>query len=214
MIRVKKSREIPPSLLSTAGYDGRDVVSQLDKDQKKKCYLCERVRDTDYEVEHRKSQSKNPDDRQNWQNLFLVCGYCNRRKSHLFDDIADPGATNVEVLISQRIDFANKKALYGSVGQSDYSIERSIALLDRLFNGKNGMREYREEKFFEYFIGEMNRFLRVVNDYLFDPTPEHEFIVEECLGIDQEFLGFKYWVVMDNPLLAERSSGCCVWNRV
>lgn len=55
MIRVKKSHNAPSSLNTTSRYDGEDVKQQLLADQNDKCYLCERKRDTDFEIEHHKT---------------------------------------------------------------------------------------------------------------------------------------------------------------
>ena len=76
MIKVKKSDEAPKSLSTTKAYDGEDVKEQLFKDQNEKCYLCERILTTDFEIEHLHSQHNFPDEVQDWNNLFLSCNYC------------------------------------------------------------------------------------------------------------------------------------------
>ena len=112
MIKVYKDSHIPSSLTTTSAYDGEDVKRQLLADQYDKCYICERNRDTDFEIEHHKSQTNYPNLIQDWNNLFMGCGYCNRKKSSCFDNILNPKECNIEDEIEQRIDFINKKALF------------------------------------------------------------------------------------------------------
>lgn len=59
MIRVHKSDTVPESLSRTKAYDGEDVKIQLYADQLDKCYICERVRDTDTHIEHCVSRNAN-----------------------------------------------------------------------------------------------------------------------------------------------------------
>lgn len=56
MIRVQKCEQAPKSLKSTRAYDGEDVKQQLLTDQHAKCYLCERILSTDFQIEHLRSQ--------------------------------------------------------------------------------------------------------------------------------------------------------------
>lgn len=212
MIRVFKSDIVPSSLTNTNRYDGDDVQRQLDQDQHQKCYLCERKLVTDYEEEHKHSQTNCIEKKTDWNNLFLACGYCNRRKSSKFDNIVSPSLINVEDIISQRIDYSNKRVLFYSQ-EHNLSISETIRLLNRLFNGKDGLRIYKEEKFFEYFISKMNSFNKSIDDYLEKPTDYNESVIQELLDINQEFLGFKYWIIMDNPILKNKFSKYCVWNK-
>ncbi len=63
MIRVTKSVDSPPSLLvaGNTNHNHPDVIEQLIYDHKGKCYVCERICITDYEIEHLQS-TKNHDD--------------------------------------------------------------------------------------------------------------------------------------------------------
>ena len=112
MIRERKSENVPSSLLTTSQYDGEDVKAQLLEDLHEKCYICERKLGTDYEIEHFKSINNYPGLRQEWTNLFMACGYCNKKKSSSFDDNLYPLDTNIEDEIEQRIDFSRNKASF------------------------------------------------------------------------------------------------------
>lgn len=80
MIRIRKS-SIVPTELSTKGYGANSVQAAILVDQDDKCYLCERKRSTDFQVEHLQSRENCPKKENCWDNLFIACGYCNQKKS-------------------------------------------------------------------------------------------------------------------------------------
>lgn len=212
MIRISKSQIVPESLTETQTYDGEDVQERLLHDQYRKCYLCERTRTTDFEIEHHKSKKNFPESQQDWENLFLVCGYCNKRKASLFDNIVNPTVCNVEEEITQRIDFNRKMALFSAI-VTEESHQKTAELLNRLFNGKKGLRKIKEELFFEYTLSVINRFQKILNNYLMNPTTDNEQKVKDELQIDKEFLGFKYWIIRDNKFLYQIFHKDIIWNK-
>lgn len=58
----------------------------------------------------------------------------------------------------------------------------------------------------------MNRFLEKVNTFLMEPTSANRALVAAELSIEQEMLGFKYWVIRDNHLETEFKDEI-VWNK-
>lgn len=212
MIKEKKNANVPTSLLRTQQYDGEDVKKQLQGDQHEKCYICERKLTTDFEIEHRKSQNNYPELAQEWTNLFIACGYCNRKKSDSFDDNVDPLTTNVEEEISQRINFKLNKALFATT-IADVQHDNTVRMLNLFYNGKSGkLRKLKEENFFNYAKQKVIGFMRIVNDYLVNPTEHNRDIVAEELGIDKELLGFKYWIIRDYNL-SEDFKNNIIWNK-
>lgn len=213
MIRVRKSAVPPKSLTSTSSYDGEDVKGQLLEDQYGKCYLCERSCCTDFQIEHNKSQEQYPELRQDWNNLFMGCSYCNGKKSDTFDNTLNPTTSNIEDEIIQHIDFTNKKAVFNS-DFNDASHNETIKLLSRIHNGTRSIRKVKEERFFEYVLSVVNEFLSRVREYQNNPTEDTERAVREGLSINQEMLGFKYWIIKDNPQLYAVFSKDIVWNKL
>ncbi|MDM8250915.1 HNH endonuclease [Phocaeicola barnesiae] len=211
MIRERKIGIIPSSLLTTSQYDGEDVKVQLLEDQHEKCYICERKLGTDFEIEHFKSKNNYPELRQEWTNLFLACGYCNKKKSSSFDDNLYPLDTNIENEIEQRIDFSRNKASF-TTSVDDDPHQNTVSMLHVFYNGKQKMRVIKEERFFDEAKQKMNRFLEKVNTFLMEPTPANRALVAAELSIEQEMLGFKYWVIRDNHLEAEFKNEI-VWNK-
>ena len=211
MIRERKIGIIPSSLLTTSQYDGEDVKVQLLEDQHEKCYICKRKLGTDFEIEHFKSKNNYPELRQEWTNLFLACGYCNKKKSSSFDDNLYPLDTNIENEIEQRIDFSRNKASF-TTAIDDAPHQNTVRMLHVFYNGKQKMRVIKEERFFDEAKQKMNRFLEKVNAFLMEPTPANRTLVAAELSIEQEMLGFKYWVIRDNHLEAEFKDEI-VWNK-
>ena len=211
MIWARTSENVPSSLLTTSQYDGEDVKAQFLEDLHEKCYICERKLGTDFEIEHFKSKNNYPELRQEWTNLFLACGYCNKKKSSSFDDNLYPLDTNIENEIEQRIDFSRNKASF-TTSVDDDPHQNTVRMLHVFYNGKQKMRVIKEERFFDEAKQKMNRFLEKVNTFLMDPTPANRALVAAELSIEQEMLGFKYWVIRDNHLEAEFKDEI-VWNK-
>ena len=210
MIQLQKTTTAPASLATKNKYDGEDVKALLAKDHYDKCYICERQLTTDFQVEHLHSQEHYPDEKYNWDNLFFACSYCNGRKSANFDGIVNPTKEAIEEKIVQTLNY--DKADFATDDTSE-AIQQTIVLLNRIFNGKNAIRKVREEKFFEEFLSKMNNFEKAINDYLSAPTPETKEVIRELLSIEQEFLGFKYWIIKNNPALFREFSNNIIWNK-
>ena len=212
MIQLQKTTTAPASLATKNKYDGEDVKALLAKDHYDKCYICERQLTTDFQVEHLHSQEHYPDEKYNWDNLFFACSYCNGKKSANFDGIVNPTKEAIEEKIVQKLNYRDNKADFIR-NDTSKAIEQTIILLKRIFNGKNAIRKVREEKFFEDFLSKMNNFEKAVNDYLSTPTPETKEVVRELLSTEQEFLGFKYWIIKNNPALFREFSNNIIWNK-
>ena len=212
MIQLQKTTTAPASLATKNKYDGEDVKALLAKDHYDKCYICERQLTTDFQVEHLHSQEHYPDEKYNWDNLFFACSYCNGRKSANFDGIVNPTKEAIEEKIVQKLNYRDNKADFIR-NDTSKAIEQTIILLKRIFNGKNAIRKVKEERFFEEFLSKMNNFEKAVNDYLSAPTSETKEVVRELLSIEQEFLGFKYWIIKNNPTLFREFSNNIIWNK-
>ena len=211
MIRVRKNPNAPLSLSTTQAYDGVDVLQQLEEDHHKKCYLCERKLSTEFQVEHHKSQAHH-NLKQDWNNLFWACGYCNGKKGNRFDNMLAPATVNIEDEIKHVMDFSQKQASFIPIVQTD-AHEETCKFLTMIHNGTKKLRQKREENFFKDVMGVVNEFYRLVSQYLSDPTEENQALVREKLQIDKECLGFKYWIVKSHPRLSETFANDIVWNK-
>lgn len=211
MIQLQKTTTAPASLATKNKYDGEDVKALLAKDHYDKCYICERQLTTDFQVEHLHSQEHYPDEKYNWDNLFFACSYCNGKKSANFDGIVNPTKEAIEEKIVQTLNY--DKADFATDDTSE-AIQQTIKLLNRIFNGKqSNLRDFNEKAFFRDFFTRMSFFEQAVYDYLSAPTPETKEVIRELLSIEQEFLGFKYWIIKNNPTLFEEFSNNIIWNK-
>ncbi|MDO4672266.1 MAG: HNH endonuclease [Porphyromonadaceae bacterium] len=213
MIRVKKSH--PEVFNEKVNPQSEMVNDTLLTDQHGKCYLCERVTTTDYEVEHRMARKDYEELKCEWSNLLLACSYCNRKKGNRYNDIINPLLINVEDKLKQEIDFGNKQMVFSIVGNnSSPELCATIRLLEELFNGNNGLRKIREERFFEYALRKLKEFQSVVVNYIKEPSDEHANEVRVLLDIKEEFLGLKYWIIKTNPMLEREFGEDIIWNKV
>ncbi len=214
MIREVKSPNTPSSLSAHKNYDGQDVLDQLFIDHHEKCYLCELKAKQHYHVEHLKSKENYSILKYEWSNLFLSDDYCNGKKSTNFDEILNPEENNIEDIIEQRIDSINRKAFFRS-SINTVPVQKTIELLDRLFNGTYApkLRRKREDEFFKEVERIINSFNRTLLNYLIDPNPQTEKAVRDELSIDKELLGFKYWIIKDHAELFQVFANDIIWNK-
>ena len=169
---------------------------------------------TDFQVEHLHSQEHFPEEKYDWHNLFLSCSYCNGKKSNLFDDILNPAQEPIESLITQELDYLNKKAVFKQVGTSaSTKVQQTLSLLERIFNGTHKMRKTKEERFFEDFLSKMNAFQKAINNFLMADNEETRLVLQEELTTDREFLGFKYWIIQNNSKLLSEFAQDIIWNK-
>lgn len=208
MIKIRKSHGAPQSLTTTKKYDGEDVKRQLLSDQDSKCYLCERLLGTDFEIEHFAGRESNLIN--DWNNLLLSCGYCNRKKSNNYNNLLNPLYNNIEEKIQQRLNISTKKVDFYSAESSE-EIESLKSLLGSIFNGVGKMRKEKEKIFYEDFVSKIDYFNELLLQYINDKTTENRDKVLGELGIDREFLGFKYWIIKDNKV--EEFYDDIVWNK-
>ncbi len=212
MIRVKKSMP-PPKRLLVAGCNDDAVVRQMDNDQNGKCYICESRMTTDFEVEHRHSVA-HQGGRDDWENIFLACSYCNDKKGARFDNILNPAECDAEVLIQHKYDTSSGRFVFSSAEEANGAVNATIELLELIFNGaKPGMLKIREEKFRKRFIYEYNGFLERLAQYVQSKDVEAERHVLADLESTSEYLGFKYHVIMSNSCLAAKFGNAVRWNK-
>jgi len=216
MIRVVKSIVAPLSLSAKGNteYNFQDVQMQLIVDQNSKCYVCERICVTDYEIEHLKSSINHPELKTNWNNLFFSCKYCNGKKLNFFDNILNPSLFNIEEIITFNHLASTRSVFFDSDELENPQVAETIRFLKRIFNGTGKMRVIKEERFYEYFLGRLNNFYSVLDTYLSEKTIENKNILIEELGIEQEFLAFKYHILKQRQDLFEEFMPYMVWNKV
>lgn len=214
MIRIFKSSIIPPSLIADncIKYNEQDVQSALVTDQHQKCYLCEQNTTKNFQIEHLKAKAIYPQFEYTWTNLFLSCAYCNGRKPNNFD-LIDPSSINVEDIIVQRLDLAARTAEITALTAGDKE-DFTVTLLDKIFNGKTGLRDIKGEILFKDLEREIVFFLKLLLEYEIAKTPENKQKIVDSILITKDFLAFKYWIIKDNPNLYNEFKDYLVWNKI
>lgn len=212
MIRVRKSEA--PAELAQSGYTCEAVKQALIQDGDQKCFICERQRDTDLQVEHLQSRTNHSEQENDWDNLYVACDYCNKRKSSYHDDMLHPDRCDVEELIDHRVDLMGEVAQFSSA-QETSDVQSTIRLLSKVYNGaktKGKPRRVLEQLFWDDFKKEYVYFLKVVNAYLVG-KPDAEVAVRELLDVKEEYLAFKYHIIKTNPVLLQTFQNDIVWNK-
>lgn len=212
MIRVRKSEA--PAELAQSGYTCEAVKLALIQDGNQKCFICERQRDTDLQVEHLQSRTNHSELENDWDNLYIACDYCNKRKSFYHDDMLHPDQCDVEELIDHRVDLMGEVAQFSSA-QETSDVQSTIRLLSKVYNGaktKGKPRRVLEQLFWDDFKKEYVYFLKVVNAYLAG-KPDAEVAVRELLDVKEEYLAFKYHIIKTNPVLLQTFQNDIVWNK-
>jgi len=213
MIRVFKSGNIPPSLLTKKAYDGEDVKQQLLDDQHEKCYICERKRDTDFVIEHLESQKNNDTLKYDWNNLLYACNYCNQKKSDKYDDILSPISENIEDKIKQELYFDGKIAVFTASNSSDNQQTKTAELLNSIFGNASKLKKIKEQRLFAQLLSAINDFNGKIKSYLEDPQADLANAIKAELSINAEFLGFKYWIIKSNNNLNSVFAQDIIWNK-
>jgi uncharacterized protein (TIGR02646 family) len=212
MIRVRKSGA--PAELAQSGYTCEAVRQALIQDGDQKCFICERLRDTDLQVEHLQSRTNYPELENDWNNLYIACDYCNKRKSSYHDDMLHPDQYDVEDLIEHHVDLMGEVAQFSSA-QTTADVQSTIRLLSKVYNGARTIgkpRRVLEQLFWDNFKKEYVYFLKVVNAYLAG-KPDAEVAVRELLDVKEEYLAFKYHIIKNNPVLMQTFQNDIVWNK-
>lgn len=220
MINVKKSYPGPSSLgierakainannHERGKYNLEDVLEQLEKDFKKKCYLCE-TKATSFEVEHLVSHRKNIDLKFNWDNLFLSCRHCNNIKSTSFDKILDCTKEDVETPIKYKMDLFPMAEVEITTISDDLRILKTVELLDKCFNGEHTPTKKLDSKNIrDNILKQLNIFRLEVNKYFDaiendeeDEIPDIEKEIKRHLNNNSEYASFKRCIVKYNPRL-------------
>jgi len=108
------------------------------------CYLCERHVEIDYEIDHFLPQNDYPTKENDWDNLYFICGKCNKIKSNSYNkptgkQILDCCKKNEADAIELSFDATNK-AISIQSNSSDTALNEKIAntieLLEKIYHGK------------------------------------------------------------------------------
>lgn len=165
MVKIERSFPAPASLAiqaqnpSGGSYSEADVIQRLKADFHNKCYICELKGLQDPEVEHLLSHKNRtyPERVFDWNNLFWVCGHCNKVKNQRkYDEgVLDCCNRDPEETITFRLQ--GREVIVIPKKQNDPEAVLTAVLVEEVFKLKNtAMRDYKREFRFRKLNEEMN----------------------------------------------------------
>ncbi|MBO7439048.1 MAG: hypothetical protein J6U21_05150, partial [Bacteroidales bacterium] len=75
-----------------------------------------------------------------------------------------------------------------------------------------GLRTLKEERMFKSLVSCINQFNGLIKAFFDNPNANFQNNIREELNIESEFLGFKYQIIKNNPILLKVFAPDIVWN--
>lgn len=215
MINVRKSHPAPDCLAKEkekqrGTYDCGEVRTRLVADFFNKCYICEQRAVSSLDIEHFISHRGNVDLKFDWYNLFLSCSHCNSCKQHLYDDILK--CTDFSTIITNCISFEinpfPKENPQIKALTSEVSVNRTVELLNKVFNGNTIKQQIEADNIRESLIKEVWKFCKLLRKYYKPGLAQNErskmrMEIQCMLSPETAFTAFKIWVIKRNPKLMD-----------
>lgn len=196
MIKINRSKTIPPSLLNSAAefrYRNEDVIARLIEDSGDKCYLCESSPVSDPEVEHLlpHKAGKYPERKYDWNNLFYACRHCNsvKNKQKYDDGIIDCCVVDPEQLLSQEL--IESEVHVEPLVAGDQKVHLTAELIEEIFMTDNPpLRQRASDARLSALQLRMNAFYEQLLVYTQDRSDFAKIAIGAMLQRDAAFAGF------------------------
>lgn len=207
---------------ATFSYNDNDIVAQIKYDFQEMCFLCEEVALRHSEVEHFHPVNGGWAEREHdWDNLFLICGKCNKIKSNSYNKKNDVGIIENQILNNLIDDVENILQLSLNIPQTSINISiyttDTILLqkalitqefLNKVYNGI-GTTSLSYIDLRKMVVTEMAEFRSLLKEYENDKKPDwykkqQEAEIAKRLSkrtktSKSSFVGFKRYIVNNNP---------------
>ncbi|WP_034757844.1 HNH endonuclease family protein [Rossellomorea vietnamensis] len=219
MIFYEKSVPAPESLeeekqKANGTYLMEDVLEQLKKDFKNKCYICENNELTSINVEHLVSHQGDLEKKFSWENLFWSCSHCNNIKLQHYDNILNCTLREdeVEESIKIKIDPYPKSKVQVVAMKNDQRVEKTVELLNKVYNGTTILKTEEAETIRKKLLDEIRDFQSLLFDYdELDKEDEmerreiHHYknLIRKHLKSNSAYTGFKRWIIREIPELSD-----------
>lgn len=208
MFKVERPSDAPECTKRT-GYNTKEIVEALHKIFHGKCYLCEKDKLQDPEIEHFIPHGATDELKYEWTNLFYSCGRCNSIKSSTHTNLIDcTKDTEARTKIKHFVPSSpSLPAIVLPVDLRDQQSLNTARLLDECFNLANtAIRGITRASFFEQLTGEYLQWLRLRKKIVSKrSTPaavqEATLQLKEMLRIDYPYSVFWYWHTVSDPML-------------
>ena len=201
MVNFSKSSE-PSCLKESKNYRCEEVLEQVKKDFRNKCYICESKYIECMNVEHFIPHRKNENLKLDWNNLFYSCCHCNNTKSATSDKKEFDNLLNcikdVRVDESIRYEVKNRKVNLIALNSNE-KVLNTLKLLNDCYLGITPQKKIESKNIVRNLTKELNSFYDLLDDY--QDAPYDEFYINELkaqISIASPFCAFKRWIIRDN----------------
>jgi len=179
------------------------LSERLYHDQHGKCYICERALCTDIQIEHLCPKSRLEMRHTDWDNLFVSCSYCNSLKNNKYTGLINPCKQDPLSMIRQKVVFDKDLFIFTSSDPTNISQIQTTQLLTEIFNDISNTKAVKKVNFHRYVMNRMNDFRNLCLRYIAHPNSIGRQAIADLLRSESEFLGFKYWMLVDDFRLTE-----------
>jgi hypothetical protein len=185
--------------LASGTYNLNAVITQLDLDFRRKCYICEN-RVTSIRIEHFRPQHLGIDEKFDWFNIFNACEHCNAIKSDNYQQLLDCTSECPDQHIKFDVDPISPLGQKIKLTQLATSgIHRdTIDLLNSVYRGTNKRKKIQAEVIVDDLLDELNHFEDLVRDYLLEPNNNDLKDIEYEVSNASKFTSFKRWLIRSN----------------
>ncbi|PNI06165.1 hypothetical protein C1N32_03975 [Vibrio diazotrophicus] len=190
--------------LKAGSYDSDEILVQLAKDFKNKCYICE---DTvkSIRIEHFRPKVLGKDQEFDWFNLFNACDHCNAIKSDDYRNLIDCTQDYPDRKIKFEVNPMNPLGEQVVITQIDTQVhEDTINLLNAVYRGTNKRKQLEAQNIVTDLLEELNDFDDLITDYLESPEQHEIDDIRDEVNNESKFTAFKRWFVLNNPEYKEK----------
>ena len=221
MIFHRKTQPVPEHVQSCLNHEkskknGKcnctEVLEQLQKDFKNKCYICEDKEPHSLNVEHFKPISRYRELEFDWDNLFFSCSHCNNIKSDKpqYDSILNCTieSDGVDTKIRYHIEPFPKKQAEIESKEDTEKVNNTVCLLREVYNGTTIQKKMESANLRSQLLNEIRRFQDLLFQF-YDNSNSPEEKEETKKQIVRElkpascFTAFKRWIVRESPDMME-----------
>lgn len=191
-------------------YNQQDVLEQLYRDFKNKCYICESKGIESINIEHFAPHKKmNKIRKFNWSNLFWACSHCNKIKSDkesflnciVKDEKID---TKIKYLLND--DLTENKVVVEAI-DTDTKTKNTTELLKEVYNGTSQQNKFQAREKRNKLYDELSDFTSLLLKYFRteDVLKKEDLLlsIKNELSNKSEFTAFKRWIVRINSTYKE-----------
>ena len=210
MFNVIRPIEVP-ACLDKKVYNHADVVSILKPMFYEKCYLCERDKIQDVEVEHFDPHMKVEAKKFDWNNLFYSCSRCNSLKSSTHKNLlncADPSVNVFREISFKLLPALNDEVIVKATSKKP-SVEETntVTLLELCYNSENtALRAVSRESLIEQMLEYLFSFIQS-RQLLRNPSTgksiknDAKEVIEAMLDVKHPFSAFWRWQYLNDNFL-------------